>query len=131
MTCCLPSQTSTAPTTLQVPESTPNDVTQEPPVSLPHDLDAIKEFIQHGSEHDFIQLISAITPTKKRRMFFLPLEFNKVNIEALVDSGAYVNAISKRDAKKYDMKQISPSSTKSHLHLSKPNLTTLNSINPL
>ena len=33
-------------------------------------------------------------------MLFLPLEFHEVKIDALVDSGAYVNAISERDAKK-------------------------------
>ena len=32
-------------------------------------------------------------------MLFLPVEFN-VNIDALVDSGAYINAISERDAEK-------------------------------
>ena len=31
-------------------------------------------------------------------MLFLPVEFNTVKIDALVDSGAYINAISERDA---------------------------------
>ena len=33
-------------------------------------------------------------------MLFLPVEFNFVKIDALVDSGAYINAISERDAEK-------------------------------
>ena len=31
-------------------------------------------------------------------MFFLPVDFNTVKIDALVDSSAYINAISERDA---------------------------------
>ena len=33
-------------------------------------------------------------------MLFLPAEFNTVKIDTLVNSGAYINAISERDAKK-------------------------------
>ena len=33
-------------------------------------------------------------------MLFLPIEFNNVKVDALVDSGAYINAISERDAEK-------------------------------
>ena len=44
--------------------------------------------------------MSAIALKKKKRMLFLPIEFNTVKIEALVDSGAYINAISERDAEK-------------------------------
>ena len=44
--------------------------------------------------------MSAITLKKKKRMLFLPVEFNTVKIDALVDSGAYINAISERDAEK-------------------------------
>ena len=42
----------------------------------------------------------AIALKKKKRMLFLPVEFNTVKIDALVDSGAYINAISERDAEK-------------------------------
>ena len=45
-------------------------------------------------------LISAIDLKKKKRMLFLPVGFNTVKIDALVDSSAYVNAISERDAEK-------------------------------
>ena len=33
-------------------------------------------------------------------MLFLPIEFNNVKIEASVNSGAYINAFSERDAEK-------------------------------
>ena len=67
---------------------------------LPEDLDAIKEFIQHDKDDDYNPLMSAIALNKKNRMLFLPVEFNTVKIDALVDSGAYINAISERDAEK-------------------------------
>ena len=44
--------------------------------------------------------MSSIALKKKKRMLFLPVEFNTVKIDALVDSGAYINAISERDAEK-------------------------------
>ena len=44
--------------------------------------------------------MSAIALKKKKRMIFLPVEFNTIKIDALVDSGAYINAISERDAEK-------------------------------
>ena len=85
----LPSpQSQRAPSTLPVHEPTHDDNITEPSVSLPQDLDVIKKFIQHDNKHDFIPLMSAITIKKKRKMLFLPLEINKVKIEALVDSGA-------------------------------------------
>ena len=72
----------------------------ECPSKLPEDLDAIKEFIQHDKNDDYIPLMSAIALKKKKRMLFLPVEFNTVKIDALVDSAAYINAISERDAEK-------------------------------
>ena len=67
------------------------------PPALPEDLDTIKEFIQHDENDDYIPLMSAITLKKKKRMLFLPVEFNTVKMDALLDSGAYINAISERD----------------------------------
>ena len=67
---------------------------------LPEDLDVIKEFIQHDKQDDYIPLLSAIALRKKKRMLFLPAEFNTLKIDALVYSGAYINAISERDAAK-------------------------------
>ena len=72
----------------------------ECPSKLPEDLDAIKEFIQHDKDDDYIPLKSSIALKKKKRKLFLPVEFNTVKIDALVDSGANINAISERDAEK-------------------------------
>ena len=44
--------------------------------------------------------MSAIALKKKERMLFLQVEFNTIKIDALVDSGVYINAISERDAEK-------------------------------
>ena len=91
----------TPPKTAPVTALTHDDVEiTECPSKLPEDLDAIKEFIQHDKDDDFIPLMSAIALKKTKRMLFLPVEFNTVKIDALVDSGAYINAISERDAEK-------------------------------
>ena len=73
-----------------------NDIEIESPQPLPEDLDVNKEFIQHDKDDDYIPLMSAIALTKKKRMLFLPAEFNSLKIDALVDSGAYINAIRKK-----------------------------------
>ena len=72
----------------------------ECPSKLPEDLDVIKEFIQHDKKDDYIPVMSPITLKKKKRMLFLPVEFNTLKSDALVDSGAYINAISEKDAEK-------------------------------
>ena len=92
-----PPPTQTAPATA-ITRS--NDAEIEYPTSLPDDLDVIKEFI-HDKDDDYIPLMSAITLKKRKRMLFLPVDFNSVKIDALVDSGAYINAISERDAEKF------------------------------
>ena len=69
----------------------------ESPSALRDDLDVIKEFIQHDKDSDYIPLMSAIALKKKRRMPFLPVDFNTVKIDASVNSGAYINAFSERD----------------------------------
>ena len=72
----------------------------ECPQQLPYDLNIIKEFIQHNQDDDYIPLMSAITLKKKRTMLFIPLDFENTRIDALVDSGAYINVISEKDADK-------------------------------
>ena len=64
----------------------------ECPQRLPYDLNINKEFIQHDKDDDYIPLMSANTLKKRKRMFFIPLELQKVKIYTLVDSGAYINA---------------------------------------
>ena len=94
--------TVTPPKTAPVTALTNDDVEiTECPSKLPEDFDAIKEFIQHDKDDDYIPLMSAIALKKKKRMLFLPVEFNTVKLDALVDSGAYMKAISERDAEKF------------------------------
>ena len=76
----------------------------ECPLTLPEDLDVIKEFIQHDKDNGYIPLMSAIALKKKKRVHFVPVDFNTGKIDALVDSGAYINAISERDAGKLRQK---------------------------
>ena len=87
----------TTPATAMTAED--EGITECPP-TLPEDLDVIQEFIQHDKEDDYIPLMSAIALKKKKPMLFLPVEINTVKIDALVDSGAYINAISERDTEK-------------------------------
>ena len=90
--------TQIAPATTMTAE---DEGTTESSPALPEDLDAFKKFIQHDKNDDYIPFMSTIAPKKKKqRMLFLPVEFNTVKIDALVDSGAYINAISERDAEK-------------------------------
>ena len=74
------------PQTVPAAEATnSNEDTTECPLPLPHALHVIKEIKQHDKDDDYIQLISTIAP-KKKRMLFLPIDFNNVKIDALVDS---------------------------------------------
>ena len=77
-----------------------NEEITERTQQLPYDLNVIKEFIQHDKDDDYIPLMSAITLKKKRRILFNPLDFENTRIDALVDSGAYINVISETDADK-------------------------------
>ena len=90
---------SPPPPTQNTPTEVPynNEETTEYPPSLPEDLDVIKKFIQHDNNNDYNLLMSAIALKTKKRMLVLPVEFNNVKIDALVDSGAYINAIRESD----------------------------------
>ena len=85
-------QTVSPPTTApELPTQDNNyedDEVTECPQQLPYDLNIIKEFIQHDKDDDYIPLMSAITLKKKKRMLFIPLDFENTRIDALVDSGA-------------------------------------------
>ena len=85
---------SSPPPPQTAPASAATDNNEEQtdcPPSLPEDLDVIKELIRHDKDDDYIPLMSSIALKKKKRMIFLPVEFNTVKIDALVDSGAYIN----------------------------------------
>ena len=58
-----PPQTATEPS--EPANHQDNEKTTEYPQQLPHDLNAIKEFIQHDKDDDYIPLMSAITLKKK------------------------------------------------------------------
>ena len=90
--------TQTPPATAMTAE---DERTTEWPPALPEDLDTIKEFIQHDENDDYIPSVNVRNrPQEETRMLFLPGEFNTVNIDALVDPGAYINAISERDTER-------------------------------
>ena len=97
---------STVPSSKPTPESPTQDKYYEDEEvtectkQLPYDLNVIKEFIQHDKNDVYIPLMSAITLKRKRRMLFIPLDFENTRIDALVDSGAYINVISEKDADK-------------------------------
>ena len=96
----------TAPATALIDKD--EEVT-ECPSALPEDLDVIKDINQHDKDDDYIPLMSAIALKKKKRMLFLAVEFHTVKLDALVDSGEYNNAISKRDAEKLAKMLVSAS----------------------
>ena len=52
--------------------------------------------------------MSAIALKKKKRKLFLPVDFNTVKIDSLVNSGAYINAISEMDAEKLRLNASQP-----------------------
>ena len=79
-----PPQTASEPPTQRNNHN--NQEVTECPQQLPRDLTVIKEFLQHDKGEHYIPLISAITLKKKRRMLFIPFEFEKVKIDALIDS---------------------------------------------
>ena len=69
------------PQTVPAAETTDSneDTTQCLP-SVPQDLNVIKAFIQHDKDDDYIPLMSAIALKKKKRVLFLPVEFNNIKV---------------------------------------------------
>ena len=65
--------------------------------NFPTSLNSIKEFITTQGEDHYLPLMSTINLKKRRRMLYLPLEFGEITLDGLVDSGAYINAISWSD----------------------------------
>ena len=54
----------------------------------------MKEFITSRGDHHYLPLMSTICLKKRRRMLYLPLDFGEITFYGLVDSGAYLKAIS-------------------------------------
>ena len=82
----------------QKTEEDTNDITKIS-ISLndfPTALNSIKEYITERDGDTYIPLHSTIV-LKNRRMLYLPLEFGEITTDSLVDSRAFINAMSWSD----------------------------------
>ena len=64
---------------------------------FPTSLISIKEYITEKDGDTYIPLHSTIVLKNRRRMLYLPLEFGEITTDGLVDSGAFINAMSWSD----------------------------------
>ena len=64
---------------------------------IPTSLNSIKEYITEKDGDTYIPLHSTIVLKNRRRMLYLPLEFGEIIMDGLVDSGAFINAMSWSD----------------------------------
>ena len=84
------------------PQSTEGDTygSPEKPIFLddfPTSLNSIKEYVTEKDGSAYIPLHSTIPLKKRRRMLYLLLDFGKITMDVLVDSGAFINAMSWSD----------------------------------
>ena len=61
---------------------------------FPAALNSIKEYITERDGDTYIPLHSTIVLKNRRRMLYLPLKFGELTMDGLVDSGAFINAMS-------------------------------------
>ena len=64
---------------------------------FPTSLNSTKECVTEKDGNAYIPLHSTIPFKKRRRMLYLPLEFGEITMDGLVDSGAFINAMSLSD----------------------------------
>ena len=64
---------------------------------FPTALNSIKEYITERDGDTYIPLHSTMVLKNRRRMLYLPLEFCELTMDGLVDSGAFINAMSWSD----------------------------------
>ena len=64
---------------------------------FPTALNSIKEYITERDGDTYISLHSTIVLKNRRRMLYLQLEFGVLTMDGLVDSGAFINAMSWSD----------------------------------
>ena len=64
---------------------------------FPTSLNSIKEYVAEKDGSTYILLHSTIPLKKRRRMLYLPLEFDEITMDGFVDSGAFINAMSWSD----------------------------------
>ena len=67
------------------------------PDDFPTSLNSIKDYVTEKGGNTYIPLHSTIPLKKRRRMLYLPLEFGEITMDGLVDSGAFINAMSWSD----------------------------------
>ena len=67
------------------------------PDDFPTSLNSIKEYVTEKNGEACIPLHSTIVLKRRRRMLYLPLEFGEITMDGLVDSGAFINAMSLSD----------------------------------
>ena len=67
------------------------------PDDYPTSLNSIKEYVAEKDGETYIPLHSTIVLKSRRRMLYLPLEFGEITMDGLVDSGAFINAMSSSD----------------------------------
>ena len=67
------------------------------PSDFPASLNSIKKYVAEKDGETYIPFHSTIVLKKRRRMLYLPLEFGEITRDGLVDSGAFINAMSWSD----------------------------------
>ena len=83
----------------QIDEKDPQNHIKLPnlPDDFPTSLNSIKEYVAEKDGETYIPLHSTIVLKSRRRMLYLPLEFGEITMDGLVDSGAFINAMSWSD----------------------------------
>ena len=95
-------QNEDAPKDQSSPHLTERDIYDSPKKTFslddfPVSLNSIKEYVTEKDGERCIPLHSTIVLKKRRRMLYLPLEFGEITMDGLVDSGAFINAMSRSD----------------------------------
>ena len=67
------------------------------PSDFPVSLNSIKEYVTEKDGGTYLPLHSTIVLNKRQRMLYLPLGFGEITMDGLVDSGAFINAMSWSD----------------------------------
>ena len=67
------------------------------PDNFPTAVNSIKEYVTEKDGNTYIPLYSTILLKKRRRMLYLLLQLCEITMEGLVDSGAFINAMSWSD----------------------------------
>ena len=67
------------------------------PNEFPVSLNSIEEYILEKDGDTYIPLHSTIPPKKRQRNLYLLLEFGEITMDGLVDSRAFINAMSLSD----------------------------------